>query len=159
MLELRPSTTHPPTHSLTTSSTQVYEHVITCDSAQTKQVPIERPNRRRAEYRGVANGDAAAEEDEEEEEAEMDWKYMPEALQAMYNHADYTIETYCAGNAVELHFEATLYLLARHSNVPLTDTQLLAAVADATKVFFAKRWAEVGGDRRRIISPSPLGPV
>ena len=139
--------------------------MITCDAKNAKQVPIERPNRRRTERRRDANGGgAAAEEDEEEEdeeEAEMDWKYMPEALQAIYNHTDYTIETYCAGNAVELHFEATLYLLARHSNVPLGDAQLLAAVADATKVFFAKRWAEreVGGDRRRIISPSPLGPV
>ena len=43
------------------------------------------------------------------------------------------------GNAVELHSEAILYLLARHSRVPLSETELVAAVADATESFFARR--------------------
>lgn len=82
---------------------KVYEHVITCDQA-------------------TAGNSTVVKEP----------KYMSEALQATYNHADYTIESYCGGNATELHFEATLYLLARHSHVPVSEPALLAAVADAT---------------------------
>lgn len=101
--------------------------------------------------------DAAAKLEEADGDV-SDWKYMPDALQNIFNHADYTIESYCAGDAVELHFEATLYLLARHSHVPLGDTELLAAVADATRETFARKRAG-GGVVRHFTSPSPLGPV
>ena len=55
--------------------------------------------------------------------------------------------------------EATLYLLARHSRVPLSETELVAAVADATESFFARRREKAGGETRHFASPSPLGPV
>lgn len=119
---------------------KAYEHVITRASDEAEQMD---------ENSAAEEGRARA----------KDWKYMPDALQALYHHADYTIESYCAGDAVELHFEATLFLLARHSGVSANTEELLAECAEATKRFMAKRRAGKGGTRRRVISPSPLGPT
>ena len=65
--------------------------------------------------------------------------YMPECLAQRFGTPSYTIETYCGGDAVCLHFETTLFLLAKHSGLCADDeSALLRDVARATDALRAK---------------------
>merc|ERR1712054_224738 len=57
---------------------------------------------------------------------------MPLCMLHYYGVPSYLIETYCGGNDMWLHFQVTLFLLARHAGVPWSDKDLLRAVRRAS---------------------------
>ena len=68
-------------------------------------------------------------------------EYMPECVARKFGTPSYTIETYCGGGAVWLHFEATLFLLAKHAGLSdgsNAERALLRDVARATDEFRAQ---------------------